>query len=321
MGNTNLNKAKKTKNDEFYTKTEDIEKEVPLYAEYFENKNILLNCNDGTWSGFWAHFYNNFEKYGLCKISSTTYCPRGRGALYEYDGDKERARGLFSTGDFRDKESIDLLKKSDVVVTNPPFSLFREFIDIMFDYNKLFLVIGNKNALSYKNIFEHFKNNRVWLGQNSVKEFYTSPAMTFLSTLSWPGQKIVEKAYTSLDKHAIQKFGNIGWFTNMYVSKKRAQLIPRLTKTYYGNENLYPFYDNYDAINVDRIKDIPNDYYDVMGVPVTFFDHYNPNEFVIIGKSNLSGGAEGVYKTGSKCLKPTINGKKLYQRVFIKRIC
>jgi hypothetical protein len=269
--NSNLHRAKKAACDEFYTLLTDIEKELSHYKEYFRNKIVFCNCDDPEESNFWKYFELNFEHLGLKKLVSTHYetdKPSYKLELFsDVNGDGKINKGdviktpLKQNGDFRSPECIEILKECDVVVTNPPFSLFREYVAQLVEYNKYFLIIGSKNAITYKEIFKLIKENKLWLGYNYVKEFKIP---------------MNEKGETT------QKFGNIGWFTNLPINKSYDNL--RLYRTYKGNEHLYPKYDNYDAINVDKVSEIPVDYDGVMGVPITFLDHYNPtqNQFDIV---------------------------------------
>lgn len=258
--NANLHKAKDAKNDEFYTQLTDVAKELMHYKAHFKDKIVLCNCDDPAWSAFWKYFHLNFAELGLKKLISTHYDKEEATYKMEYTGgdDNDIEVGiktpLEGNGDFRNQECLDLLDESDIVVTNPPFSLFREYVAILMEHKKKFLIIGNKNAITYKEFFPLLKNNEVWLGCTNVKEFLQPDG-------------------------SIKKFGNIGWFTNLDVAKRHEKLI--LWKNYTPEE--YPKYDNYDAINVDKVSEIPCDYDGVMGVPITFMDKYNPEQFEIIG--------------------------------------
>ena len=315
--NTNLRKAAKTKNDEFYTQYKDIEEEVGTYRKLFRGKTVYLPCDDPAEkkSEFWSFFVDNFDLFELKKLIATHYDENGKaykiwiendttGDGFIDDGDALQVE-LEGDGDFRSEECTEILKEADIVCTNPPFSLFREFVDWILKYNKDFLIIGNQNAFSYKEIFKLIKNNTIWTGMNMVKEFKQPDGST-------------------------KKFGNICWFTNMINPKRNSEMI--LTKRYNSVE--YDKYDNYDAVNVDRLSEIPMDYDDVMGVPITFLDKYNPNQFEIIGGFNgykecdyengLICGTDTPYydnKTGKEKIwtGPTINKKAKYYRVLIKR--
>lgn len=262
--NSNLHAAKTAKNDEFYTQLVDIENELKHYKDHFKGKVVYCNCDDAEESNFFKYFSLNFEHLGLKKLITSCYNENGRGRYLVYEGDKNGNNvpdadeiGVFEfegNGDFRSAESIKLLKEADIVVTNPPFSLFREYIAQLMEYSKKFLVIGNMNAITYKEIFPLIKENKLWLGYNYCKEFI-------------------------MPNGEIKSFGNINWYTNLEHDKRNEEII--LYRTY--NETDYPKYDNYDAINVNKVKDIPCDYDGVMGVPITFLDKYNPNQFEIVG--------------------------------------
>lgn len=258
--NANLHKAKDAKNDEFYTQLTDVAKELMHYKKHFKDKIVFCNCDDPTWSAFWKYFHLNFAELGLKKLISTHYDREEATYKMEYTGgdDNDIEVGiktpLEGNGDFRNKECLDLLDECDIVVTNPPFSLFREYVAVLMEHEKKFLIIGNKNAITYKEFFPLLKDNEVWIGCTNVKEFLQPDG-------------------------SIKKFGNIGWFTNLDVAKRHEKLI--LWKKYTPEE--YPKYDNYDAINVDKVSEIPCNYDGVMGVPITFLDSYNPEQFEILG--------------------------------------
>ena len=310
--NSNLHTAKREKNDEFYTQLADIENELKHYTEHFRGKVVYCNCDDPRVSNFFHYFSYNFERLGLKKLITTCYKNQERDlfsqndsehAIYlEYNGDKNGdnipnpeeigIHHLKGDGDFRSKESIELLKQADIVVTNPPFSLFREYIAQLIEYNKKFIVIGSMNAITYKEIFKLIKENKIWLGNNSVKEFLQ------------PGVK--------------KTFGNILWYTNLDHKKRHEEII--LYKKY--NEEEYPKYDNYDAIEVSKVANIPMDYDGYMGVPITFLNKYNPEQFEIIGMSASAGYNEdivGLPFLGDKDARPLISGKNTYARIFVKR--
>ena len=287
------------KNDEFYTQLTDIENELKYYRQHFKNKVVYCNCDDARESNFFKFFSLNFEFLGLKKLISTGYKENGKGVVLIYEGDKNGNRmpdleeieikELQGNGDFRSKECIEYLKQADIVVTNPPFSLFREYVAQLMEYNKQFLIIGSQNAITYKEIFPLIKDNKLWLGVNLVKEFIQPNG-------------------------EIKKFGNICWFTNL-INKKRNYPLDLYMKY---SKDYYPKYDNYDAIEVSKVCEIPMDYEGVMGVPITFLDKYNPNQFEIVGWSrhndmNMDGG----YWLGGKN-DATINGKDVYRRILIR---
>lgn len=297
MNNKSLRKAKKVKNDEFYTQLTDVSEELRHYKKHFKGKTVFCNCDDPTWSAFWKYFHLNFEVLGLKKLISTHYDkdkPTYK-MVYESGNDNNIEVGvktpLQGNGDFRNQECIDLLKESDIVVTNPPFSLFREYVAQLMEYGKKFIIIGSKNAITYKDFFPLLKDNKVWIGYNNVNDFQ-QPDGSF------------------------KKFGNIGWFTNLDIKKRHEKIV--LWKTYTPEE--YPTYDNYEAINVNKTVEIPSDYDGVMGVPISFLDKYNPNQFEIVGWSrhndlNMDG---GYWKKGT-CNDALIGGKLVYRRILIRK--
>lgn len=291
--NSSLAKARDAKQDEFYTQLSDIEKELKHYKKHFKGKVVYCNCDDPRVSGFFHYFSYNFEKLGLKKLIATCYKSAERdlfssndseaAIMLEYTGDKDNNNvpdpseigivKLKGDGDFRSEESIELLKQADIVVTNPPFSLFREFISQLFDYEKKFIVVGSKNAITYKEIFGLIKDNRLWLGNG----FSTGNAYFKI-----PPENARNYANGVYDKvTGLVKFRNVGWFTNLDIAKRHEELI--LFRDY--NERDYPRYVNYDAIEVGTVKDIPRDYDGEMGVPITFLDIYNPDQFEIVGSS------------------------------------
>ena len=296
--NDNLRAAKRVKNDEFYTIYEDIEAEVMRYRKQFRDKIVYLPCDDPAEkkSEFWSFFVNNFDAFGLKKLIATHYDENGKAYKIWIDGDTSndgfiddgdaKQEDLIGNGDFRSPECIDILKECDIVCTNPPFSLFREFVNQLITHEKQFLIIGNQNAFTYKEVFKLIKTNKVWTGYNMVKKFHQPDGST-------------------------KEFGNVCWFTNMPTTKRIEELI--LTKKYADDPSLYPKYDNYDAIEVSRVVNIPNDYYGVMGVPITFIDKYNPNQFEILGDSRYHDGNDVANDINF------INGKGLYRRILIRR--
>jgi hypothetical protein len=287
--NAKLHKAKDAKDDEFYTRLTDVSKELMHYKQHFKDKIVLCNCDEPTWSAFWKYFHLNFSALGLKKLISTHYDKTEPTYKMEYTGgdDNDIEVGvktpLEGNGDFRNQECLDLLDEADIVVTNPPFSLFREYVAVLMEHQKKFLIIGNKNAITYKEFFPLLKENKVWLGFTNAKEFLRPDG-------------------------SIKKFVNTGWFTNLDINKCHEKLI--LWKNYTPEE--YPKYDNYDAINVDKVSEIPCDYDGVMGVPITFLDKYNPDQFEIIGLGISNSGIEiGV--------KPYSPEHKKYRKEIQKR--
>lgn len=288
--NKNLHKAKTEKKDEFYTQLSDIENELRHYTEHFKNKVILCNCDDPWVSNFFHYFSYNFEKLGLKKLVTTCYKSQNadlfsdntseKAIFLEYTGDKNGdnvpnpeeigIKHLKGDGDFRSKECVELLKQADIVVTNPPFSLFREYVSQLIEYNKKFIIIGHQNAITYKEIFKLIKENRIWLGYG-----FSGGAAHFIN------KHYIDYATASDHKEGMIRVSGVTWFTNLEIKKRHEDLI--LYKLYKGNESEYPKYDNYDAINVDKTKEIPLDFKGVMGVPISFLDKYNPEQFEILG--------------------------------------
>lgn len=285
--NDNLHKAKDAKNDEFYTRIEDVAEELRHYKKHFAGKVVLCNCDDPTWSAFWRYFHLNFAELGLKKLISTHYDRTEPTYKMEYEGgdDNDVEVGvktpLEGNGDFRSEECLALLDECDIVVTNPPFSLFREFVGTLMKHDKRFIIWGNNNAITYKEFFPLLKENKVWLGYTANK------TCTFRVA---EGYRFDEKLTAQFnDGHKYGKVPAISVFTNLDIQKRHEKLI--LWQRYYdddGNplpdvEKRYPRYDNYMAINVDKVADIPVDYKGVIGVPITFLDKHNPKEFEILG--------------------------------------
>ena len=350
--NRDLNKASVAKKDEFYTQLTDIEKEMRYYRNYFKDKTVLCNCDDPYESNFFKYFAMNFNSLGLKKLIATCYVTSpfmytqlslfgdddetttGRESAKPYkveitevtdeNGDgridladveyllrnkKNTLSMLEGDGDFRSAECISLLKQCDVVVTNPPFSLFREYVSQLMEYNKNFIIIGNQNAITYKEIFPLFMQNRLWYGASihshgrdfRVPDNYPLQAYEFRTD---------ENGYRYINVKGVR------WFTNIDYKERHDPLI--LYKNYTPEE--YPKYDNYDAIEVGKTADIPCDYNDVIGVPISFLDKYTPEQFEILGCSD-NGAVPEQYKLPhfKKHNEPYVNGKKLYKRIFIRR--
>ena len=299
MANANLSNAKRAKNDEFYTQLSDIENELKHYKNHFAGKVVYCNCDDARESNFFRFFQKKFSDYGLKKLITTSYNENGHGSVLVYEGDTNgngrldehevKVSELKGNGDFRSEECIELLKEADIVVTNPPFSLFREYISTLVQYDKKFLVIGNQNAITYKEIFPLIKENKLWTGNNMVKIFRV-PQVTNKNCEVLPNGDI------------IAKFGSICWFTNLDIKKRHEEII--LYKKY--NEEEFPKYDNYDAIEVSKVCEIPKDYDGVMGVPITFLYRYNPSQFEIVK-----------FRKGDDDKDLCVNGKCPYFRILI----
>ena len=305
--NKNLHKAKTGKNDEFYTQLTDIEKELKHYKEHFKDKVVFCNCDDPRVSNFFHYFSYNFESLGLKKLIATCYKNQdmdlfsqntSEKAIYlEYTGDKNGDKipnpeeigihYLNGDGDFRSAECIALLKQADIVVTNPPFSLFREYVAQLIEYDKKFLIIGSLNALTYKDTFQLIIENKVWFGHS-----IHSGDREFRVPDSYPLNAVGTR--TDIDGNKYIRVKGVRWFTNLDYIERYEDLV--LFKTYSSEE--YPNYDNYNAIEVGKTLDIPVDYDGFMGVPITFLDKYNPEQFEILGitdRENFSGLKTKVY--------------------------
>ncbi len=320
--NKNLHKARNEKNDEFYTILSDIERELRHYKDHFKNKVVFCNCDDPRVSNFFHYFTYNFEQLGLKKLITTCYKNqnadmfsehKSEKAIYlEYTGHKNGnsipdpeeigIQHLGGDGDFRSEECIELLKQSDIVVTNPPFSLFREYVAQLIEYDKKLLIIGSWNAITYKEIFKLIKEDKIWIGINSNRNF---------SGFIVPKHYSLHGTEARIDENGnrIVSTNNTCWFTNLDIQKRHDDLI--LYKTYTKKE--FPAYDNYDAINVDKTKDIPLDYSGEMGVPITFLDKHNPEQFEIIGIDRTL-----VEEITGKVSRFRIKGKEIYARIVIK---
>jgi hypothetical protein len=351
MAQKNLSAAKTAKKDEFYTQLTDIERELQHYWQHFRDKVVLCNCDDPYESNFFKYFTLRFNQLGLKKLIFTCYNgspvqgnelmidfgdftdePKkiaykveitevkdlnGDGAVdlsdvqYLLKNDKNVISTL-KTGDFRDPECIELLKESDIVVTNPPFSLFREYIGQLMEYGKKFLIIGHQNAITYKEVFPLIKENKVWLGYG-----FKGGAAHFYS----PYEDI---ATAGDHKKDMIRVSGVNWFTNMEIPKRNEEID--LVCRYSPEE--YPRYDNYDAINVNRTQDIPCDYDGIMGVPITFLDKYNPNQFEIVwqasGNTRASAPSTVLKEVGYKVHPEdrggcgVVKGKRQYSRILIR---
>lgn len=352
-GNVSLGAAKSARQDEFYTQLTDIEKELRHYKQHFRGKTVLCNCDDPYESNFFKYFVLNFNRLGLKKLISTCYAgsPIAGQQLptYEVTGEKEKTTfrpykavvtsvydtngdggvdmfdvaELFKTGenkltelegngDFRSEECLALLDEADIVVTNPPFSLFRDYVAVLMEHQKKFIIIGNQNAITYKEIFKLMMHDKMWLGSTAPKEFII------------PSDSGIRKnTYVRSDGIILAKFGNVCWFTNLDLKKRHEEMI--LVKHYSPED--YPKYENYNAINVNKAVDIPCDYDGVMGVPITFVDKYNPDQFEIIMMAN--GNART--NTDTEVLQSVnyvpmadkgglgvVNGKLTYARILIR---
>jgi hypothetical protein len=321
--NRSLHTARATKQDEFYTQLPDIEKELKHYTQHFEDKTVLCNCDDPKVSNFFHYFSRKFNDLRLKKLITTCYQNRDPdlfskhnsklGVYLVYEGERTPggrvptvnrigAHPLEDDGDFRSEECIALLKQADIVVTNPPFSLFREYVEQLVEFDKKFLIIANHNAISYKEIFTLLKDNRIWLGYTQPVAFRVPDHYEMRAVRSWR------------DEHGNnwRSLGNACWFTNLDIAKRHEELI--LYNTY--NPAEYPAYDNYDAIEVSRYANIPSDYDGAMGVPLTFLGKYNPEQFEILGITDR--GNVWRLKTKEYTTEDTPNANDLNRRAAIK---
>ena len=351
-GNSNLNDSARNRQDEFYTQLSLVESELKHYKDYFKGKTVFCNCDDPYESNFFKYFAMNFNSLGLKKLITTCYASSPViGKQFDYYVDKggqlsfveaennnsireerhpykveitevkdETGDGrigladveylmynkknvmtlLEGDGDFRSTECVELLKQADVVVTNPPFSLFREYVAQLLEYKKLFLIVGNLNAVKYKEILPLFMNDKVWLGNNSGHYWFKVPD-------SYEEKKTDFKIDDEGQKW--RRMGNICWYTNLDTAKRHEDMT--LFRQY--SPEIYPKYDNYDAVEVSKTADIPCDYYGVMGVPITFMTKHNPHQFTIVGV--LNSGSANEYDFA----KAILGGKQLYARILIQR--
>lgn len=325
--NADLHAAVKAKKDEFYTQLTDIEKEMRYYRKHFKGKTVLCNCDDPFESNFFKYFVLNFNRLGLKKLIATCYATSPIAgqqlSLFDVVGGEEEQRNkpykavvtkvydvtgdggvdmfdvaelfkahenelveLEGNGDFRSEECLALLDEADIVVTNPPFSLFREYVATLMEHEKKFIIIGNVNAITYKEFFPLIRDNRVWIGasiHSGDRKFYVPDDYP----LNASGCGIDE------DGRRYIRVKGVRWYTNLDIKQRHEELI--LVKKYVGHEDEYPIYDNYDAINVDKVKDIPYDYMGVMGVPITFLDKYNPDQFELVAFRKGTDGKDLAY--------------------------
>ena len=298
QNNGNLNKAKAAKNDEFYTRLDDIEKELKHYTEHFKGKVVYCNCDDANRSNFFNYFSTNFQKLGLKKLITSGLKIDGTGVVAIQKGnDIDIYDG---NGDFRSEECIEFLKEADIVVTNPPFSLFREYVAQLMQYGKKFLIIGNGNAVTYKEIFPYIKDNKMWIGASKG----IGGKFSFIVPNDYDNKFVYEENGVRLGQ-----INNACWFTNLEHNKRNEELI--LYKHY--NPTEYPKYDNTDAIEVSKVAEIPMDYEGICGVPISFINKYCPNQFEIIGIANSAR-----YIGDFPCLT-IIDGKRIYNRILIRK--
>ena len=342
MNNINLHTAKQGGHDEFYTRLEDVENELRHHERRFAGKTVYCNCDNPFTSAFPEYFTANFNRLGLKKLICTNHCgvpadtdlqpslfdepptihpnPAYKAVITRVDGQADMRRlsaldgnsltGLHGAGagDFRSKECLDLLDEADIVVTNPPFSLFREYVKTLTDHGKKFIIIGNLNAVTYKNVFQPLRDGRLRLGVS-----VHAGGLVFNIPDDYP----LDADVCGVDENGRRyiRVKNARWYTNME-NDEPPTLLP-LTRRYKGHEDEYPKYDNYNAIEVSKIADIPEDYDGIMGVPITFVDKHNPNQFEIVGCTAAFGRPHDWPDTIN--MTPTINGRRLYRRLLIRR--
>lgn len=301
MANISLQKAKIAKNDEFYTQLSDIDKELRHYGRHFDGKTVYCNCDDFYTSNFINYFVLHFDDLKLKKLVATGFpvSDEGKGKSYVFMLGKGTGRKMelvenrcdnaFPAGDFRNGRSLALLEEADIVVTNPPFSLARKYLDVLFKYGRKFLLVGDLNWLTYSNVFPLVKENMVWTGYNHIKDFVRPDG-------------------------TCRKFGNKLWITNLGRPERENALV--LRKRF--DPSSYQRYDNYDAVEVGKVNDIPYDYDGVMGVPVTFLERFDAGRFEIVGatESEGKGFSNGLWKGGTK--QALVDGRRVYKRIFVK---
>lgn len=320
--NSNLQRARRAKNDEFYTRIEDVEAELWHYRDHFRGKTVYLNCDNPRWSAFWWYFCLQFGELGLERLIATHYTGvtdpgqpsfkieaiRGRddttgdGIKYVDPETGGVQTALEGDGDFRSDECVELLEQSDIVVTNPPFSLFREYVAQLVAHEKKFVILGNMNAITYKEVWPLVQQGKLWFGpsiSSGDRPFGVPDAYPLEAAGCWiddEGQKWI-------------RVKGVRWFTNLDHAKRHEELP--LWKRYTPEE--YPKYDNYDAINVNKVKEIPQDYDGEIGVPITFLDKWNPDQFEILGLANSA------RHLGPIAWRTVVRGKKIYNRILVRR--
>jgi len=324
--NSGLNTAKRNKKDEFYTQISDIERELRHYRKHFKGKVVYCNCDDPYISAFFEYFAKNFEFLGLKKLVTTCYRSQHIDLFSQNDSEEaiklEYVGGALNSlplakdigvsalkgnGDFRSAECMEILKKADIVVTNPPFSLFREYVSQLATLDKKFIIVGHQNAITYKDVFPLIKENRMWLGYGFKGNVAHFSAPHYEDT-----------AVAGDHKEGMIRVSGVVWFTNLDHNKRHEEMI--LVQRYHGNEKAYPTYDNYDAIEVSRTQDIPCDFSGAMGVPITFLTKYNPDQFEIIGatESEGTGFSNGLWRPEIGVAQAMVDGKRVYKRLFIR---
>ena len=321
--NSGLHTAKRNKKDEFYTQIVDIEREMSHYRHHFNGKVVYCNCDDPYVSAFFEYFTKNFEFLGLKKLITTCYKSQRMDMFsqndsedaikLEYTGgapnslptpDDIGVTSLIGDGDFRSRECTDILEEADIVVTNPPFSLFTEYVAQLDSFNRRFIIIGHQNSITYKDIFPLIKQDRMWLGYGFKRNMAHFIAPHY-----------EDNASDADHREGMIRVSGVVWYTNLDHNKRHEEMI--LVQRYHGNEAAYPFYDNYDAIEVSKTQDIPLDYAGAIGVPITFLTKYNPDQFEIIGCSYSYGEPVGYHKERAS-FDVCVGGKQKYKRLFIR---
>lgn len=317
MNNMSLQVAKAIRYSEFYTRFVDVQDELNHYSSEFKDKVIYCNCDVPERSAFWRYFHLNFKRLGLKKLIATYYNREGHSFAFSYWGGNDADVSCCSfwelegNGDFRSDECIELLNTSDIIVTNPPFDLFREYVDLIMRHNKKCLILGSINAVMYVTVFPYIMHNKLWLGYRSLnKDMLFDVPCDYVDYLV--NNKQEGSAYRVIDDKVYMRLASVCWYTNLYVAKR---FDPFLFKRVYDSKS-YDCFDNYDAININRVADIPYGYNGVMGVPVTFLDKYNPDQFEIVGCSNKHG--RPAFWDNSVSMIPYVNGKEIYKRIFVR---
>lgn len=309
--NSKLNRAFANKNDEFYTRMEDINKELANYPHYFAGKTIYCNCDDPYQSNFTKYFIDKFEDLELKRLITTSYKQGEQSEFIDYDGkdafsSKKHKSKLRGDGDFRSDECVEFLKEADVVCTNPPFSLFNKYyLPQLMQYKKKFLIIGNVNSVGNESLFPYLKRDEIWFGFNNGAKKYGVPEKY--------AKEFPSKVEYGADGKPYVPMGNTCWFTNLHITRKEKELV--LMQSYKTNPDDFPKYDNYDAINVGRVIDIPKDWDDKMGVPLSYLDKFNPKQFEIIG---LASNVPKTREIDGKTDRFYINGKRLFNKIIIR---
>lgn len=324
----NLSNARKRRNDEFYTRFEDVESEVMRYREQFRGKVVYCNCDDPDESAFAEFFRLNFMEFGMKGLITTCYKSTERTLFSRHNSDQGVVTFLTENdnsnhdllngdGDFRSSECIELLKQADIVVTNPPFSLFRDYVAQLIEYEKKFLIIGNKNAITYSGVFPHIQSGNMWIGYTPMGyRMWFNMSDEHIATI--PQEELERDIYEEQDGRIVKRIGTC-WFTNLDHARRHEDLLGTLALSF--DPMRYSTYDNYDAIEVEENKFIPRDYHGVMGVPITYINIHNPDQFEIVGASESEGTgfSNGLWNPESRIKQPMVNGERKFKRLFIRQ--